>query len=262
MENQSTDTSKKSEFEKAFLEHNVWPSIRACVQNRYFIVSGGVAFYSAALQYPKIQSVSLLATLGLIAATIVNCLNYNSNARRQKEILSGHGVEIGTQININFLFTTGIILFLICGHEFVLSVPKVLTEQDVNMTFWQLIGTSQMESLTAILALAATVYFTRTLVKNDNRREERAEHERMDKKREEIIEWCINEWKKTSSPGGLQTAGSNAVKKFGKDKVDIIIESYEIFVNQSEGSPNHSKREFVGLMWGLNDENKEIWPPF
>lgn len=132
---------------------------------------------------------------------------------------------------------------------------------DMLSEVWNLIGTSQVTAIIGLLTLATTVYFTRTLVNNDNNRERRADLEKQERKNQQIIEWCINDWKRCgSSPGLLQATGNNLVRRFGPDKVNIILDSYELFANQNHESKMYGRREFLNMMRGYSEKNREIWP--
>ena len=125
MENNSTNPSKKSEFEKAFLEHNIWPSIHRCVKNRYLIIGAAVTAFSYVMQSGISRKVetSLIAVIGLTLFTVLNHWNYCSNADEQAAQLEKQSVTIkGKKTNINLFFTITI-LFLLWSGFFIFILP-------------------------------------------------------------------------------------------------------------------------------------------
>lgn len=129
--------------------------------------------------------------------------------------------------------------------------------------FWDFLKVEQLSTIFSFLSLATTVYFTKTLVGNDNKREKRAEAEKEERRSQEIIDWCINEWNRCGLAQGLiQNVGNELVRKFGKDKINIIVKSYEIYANQNREVRAYQRREFLYLMREKSTENQAIWPEF
>ena len=98
--------------------------------------------------------------------------------------------------------------------------------------------------------LAATIFFYRKLIKNDNQREQRTVET-------EVKKWCKCVLRSGSgSPGELQRAGQKARERFPED-INLILQSYDELLVEEPNLKLPALYKFLENMEGIE---KGKWP--
>jgi len=104
--------------------------------------------------------------------------------------------------------------------------------------------------------LAATIFFYSKLVSNDNRREERAEKEYLERKVDEIETYAKNSFRKCGTTiGALQLVGKNLRQRYSNG-VPMILTTYDELRNEESEASFPLTLKFATAMDNYDREGK------